>query len=39
MKHLRPVTVARADAFTDLYNAIWRAWRDFRYAKKNDMGL
>jgi len=36
MKHLKPVTVARADAFTDFLNDISRAFRDFRIAKKNE---
>jgi hypothetical protein len=39
MKHLRPITTARADAFTNFMNAIYRAWRDFRFEKKNEIGL
>lgn len=37
MKHIRKITTVRADAFTDFMNAIWRAWQDFRYAKKNEI--
>ena len=30
MKHLRKLSVMRADAFTALFNDLWRAWYDFR---------
>ncbi len=39
MKHIKPITTVRADAFIDLLNAMWRAWRDFQFAKKNEIGL
>ena len=39
MKHIKPVTVARADALTDLWDAVWSAWLNFRFAKKNDYGV
>ena len=29
MRHVRSVTVARADAVSDFMNAVWRAWQDF----------
>ncbi len=38
MKHLRGISsnkVVKADALADLYNAIWQAWLDFVYNKKN----
>lgn len=37
MKHIRTISVARADAFTDLLNAVYRAWLDFIFAKKNGL--
>jgi len=45
MKHIRPLTVAHAgtakvicaDAKADLYNAVWQAWLDFVYTKKNQV--
>jgi hypothetical protein len=39
MKHIKTITTARADSFTDFMNAFWRAWIDFRYAKKNEINL
>jgi hypothetical protein len=39
MKHVRPMTVAKADAYSDFFNAVWRAWQDFRFAKKNEFGF
>jgi len=39
MKHCRPVSLRKADAFTNFMNAIWRAWMDFRYEKKNEYVL
>lgn len=48
MKHLGKVTRVRemalhtpgaADAKTDFMNAIWRAWSDYVYEKKNEMAL
>ena len=36
MKHVKKISVAKADAFTNYYNAIWRAWQDFQFAKKNE---
>jgi hypothetical protein len=40
MKHLAPITTAtppkKADAYSDFFNAINRAWIDFRVAKKNE---
>jgi len=38
MKHIKRITVARAEAFTNFFNATWRAWRDFRYNKKYEIG-
>ena len=35
MKHIKTITVSRADAFTDFMNAFWRAWMDYRRDKKN----
>lgn len=40
MKHIRRISVHRAvkaDALADLYNAIWQAWLDFVYTKKNQI--
>ncbi len=28
MKHIRKVSVVRADAVSDFSNAVWRAWQD-----------
>lgn len=39
MKHIKRITVTRAEAFTNLFNAAWRAWRDFQYNKKYEMGV
>lgn len=35
MKHIHKVSIIRADAFTDFMNAIFRAWSDYTFAKKN----
>lgn len=35
MKHVRLVTVVRADAFSDFLNSLFRAWSDYVFAKKN----
>ena len=40
MKHLRKVTTARAlraDIYADFLNAVWQAWTQFLYAKKNEL--
>jgi len=39
MKHFRQITVARADAFTDFWNALFRAWQDFRYDKASSITI
>ncbi len=39
MKHIKKISTVRADAFTDFLNAIWRAWQDFRIAKKNEISI
>lgn len=39
MKHLKRISVVRADAFTNFMNAMWRAWQDFRFEKKNEIGF
>ncbi len=39
MKHVTRITVARADAFTDFWNALWRAWQDFRYDKAREFNI
>lgn len=39
MKHIQPITVARADAFTNYVNALFRAWQNFRFEKKNEIGI
>lgn len=36
MKHIKTISTSKADAFTTYYNAIWRAWRNFQYEKKNE---
>jgi hypothetical protein len=39
MKHVRRISVrqvVQADAVSDFYNAIWAAWLNFLYAKKNE---
>lgn len=40
MKHLTTITTApapkKADAYSDFFNAINRAWNDFQTAKKNE---
>jgi hypothetical protein len=33
MKHIRKMTVRRADAFLTLFNSVWRAWYDLRHTK------
>lgn len=40
MKHIRQISAAKAkkaDALGDLYNAVWQAWLDFVYTKKNQI--
>lgn len=40
MKHIRSVSsnkAVRADALADFYNAVWQAWLDYIYAKKNEI--
>ena len=40
MKHIRRISLSRsvkADALSDLYNAVWQAWLDFVYTKKNQV--
>ncbi|MFP4500049.1 MAG: hypothetical protein ACLFTT_03530 [Candidatus Hydrogenedentota bacterium] len=39
MKHVKRITVARADAFTDFWNALWRAWQGFRFDKSQEFNL
>lgn len=39
MKHIKTISMTRADAFTDFLNAVWRAWQDYRVAKKNEFGV
>lgn len=36
MKHIKPVSTPRADAFLDFYNALFRAWVDFRNGKTDE---
>jgi hypothetical protein len=36
MKHLRKVSVRRADALTDFLNDLQRSWSEFVFAKKNS---
>jgi len=41
MKHIRKVSARhgiRADAYADFLNAVWQAWLNFLYAKKNVAG-
>lgn len=37
MKHLRRISMSRADAFNEFMNALWRAWQDFRYQKNDEI--
>ncbi len=39
MKHIKKISVVRAEAFANFFNAFWRAWRDFQYSKKYEMGI
>lgn len=39
MRHVKVVTVKRADAYTDFLNALWRAWQDFRYQKNEEIAF
>ncbi len=39
MKHIKTITTARADAFTNFLNAIWRAWQNFLIEKKNEIAV
>ncbi len=36
MKHIRQISTPKADAFVDFYNALFRAWVDFRNDKKDE---
>lgn len=40
MKHLTLISISttpkKADAYSDFFNAIGRAWNDFQTAKKNE---
>jgi len=36
MKHIRQISTPRADAFISFYNALYRAWIDFRTGKKDE---
>ncbi len=36
MKHIRQISTPKAGAFVDFYNALFRAWVDFRSAKKGE---
>tara|TARA_R110001592_G_scaffold169516_4_gene406080 strand:+ start:1926 stop:2051 length:126 start_codon:yes stop_codon:yes gene_type:complete len=36
MKHIRQISTPKADAFVDFYNALYRAWIDFRNGKKDE---
>jgi len=38
VKHIRKVSARRADAFTDFLNDLQKAWSDFVFAKKNELG-
>ncbi len=38
MKHIRRVSSMRADAFSDFMDGVWREWRIFREAKKDEVG-
>ena len=38
MKHIKPITTSRADAFTNFMNAVWRHGRTFATRKKNEVG-
>lgn len=35
MKHIRKISVRKAQGFTDFFNDLQRAWSDFVFAKKN----
>lgn len=40
MKHIRGISASkaiRADALSDFYNAVWQAWLEFSYRKKNEI--
>jgi len=39
MKHIRTITSKRADAFSDFWNDLSRAWSNFVYAKKNEVAV
>ena len=36
MKHFKTISVVKADAFFDFYNSLFRAFNEFRYAKKEE---
>jgi len=37
MKHIKTLSMTRADAFNNFLNDIWVAWQNFRFDKKNEM--
>jgi hypothetical protein len=39
MKHIKKISTVRADAFLDFFNAMYRAWEDFKFAKKNEFSF
>ncbi len=39
MKHIKPISTRRAEAFADFFNAFWRAWQDLQYTKKYEMNI
>lgn len=39
MKHLKSITLVRADALSNFTNGLWRLWNEFTRDKKNDFGL
>lgn len=36
MKHIKPISTPKADSFLDFYNALFRAWTEFRDGKRNE---
>ncbi len=36
MKHIKRISTPKADSFLDFYNALFRAWVDFRGGKKDE---
>ncbi len=39
MKHIKTITVTRADAYANFFNAVYRAWQAFLFEKKNETPL